>query len=185
MPSVSIQKGGNLWMVDPAAQPALKQMLGMASFSVGQAPPPQDPNGYIGSLSFSAAQIFGDGASRVDSYIQNGYAAMASVASLSTGTINLLFTKKPDLIASLAGGDSPVYVLLSDQPAGVVNAASKIAGAQPTPTQPVPSPPGQGGTVVPPGPQTQPAATPGWLMPLAVGAVVLGGAALLLTAAKR
>ncbi len=189
MPAVSIQKSGNLWMVDPAAQPALKQILGMSMFAQDPSPAAQDPSGISGSLSFNVSIMFGDGSSKIDAFIAAGYAAMASIQSLSSGTIRLLFTKRPEVVATQTGGDSPMFVLLSDHPVNVVNAANGlVAGTAPTPSQ---QPPGGGVTPAPSTPGTTPSvpgatsATPTWIMPLAVGAVLLGGAALLLSASKK
>jgi hypothetical protein len=181
-PSVSIQKSGNLWMVDPGAAQAMKQILGMSSFSANASPPAQAPGGFSGSLSFSVMSISGDGAAQIDGFISRGFAAMASIASMSTGVIQVLFTQNPSVVATQVGGDSPTYVLLSDKPTAVVNAANAIPGNAHPVTPKVPS---SGGGASPSGHPVAPATTPGWVVPLAVGAVLVGGAALILSASKK
>ncbi|MDD1678139.1 MAG: hypothetical protein LUO93_03010, partial [Methanomicrobiales archaeon] len=128
MPSISLLKVGNLWMVDPAAQPALRGILGMMTFQFNPTPPVQDPAAQNGTLVFVAGQVEGDGAGQIDTYINAGFAALVSTASISTGKLSLLFTQQPSVVATLAGGSSPSFVLLSDQPSAVVTAANKLAG---------------------------------------------------------
>ncbi len=155
MPSVSIQKSGNLWVIDPIAQPALQKVIESMSFHLDSGSAPEDPFTGI-PAHLIPGQLQANGWTQISQRISAGYAALAQIASLSTGTITLLFTKSSVVVAQLAGGDAPTHVLLSDQPADVVAKADQIAGA----TQPV----------VPSQPQPQPVAhtssTPTWLVPI-------------------
>jgi hypothetical protein len=121
IPQIGLEQKEGLWVVSDAAQPVAKAVLSSMTYKGGPMTAEEgsgQASFVIGSLpTISAWQTIQD-------MIAAGYAALVEKASITTGTLNLLFTKSSSTVAAKAGGEAASHALLSmDEPQNVLQGA--------------------------------------------------------------
>jgi hypothetical protein len=127
IPQIGFEQREGLWVVSDAAAPLLRTALDAMTFS------PSQPDGNAGQAVFVLGQTTGNAQLVVNQKIAAGFAALIDKTSVPTGMFKIAFTSDPSTVASMAGGPSAQWALISSTDPKAVLAAAAAATNPTTP----------------------------------------------------
>ncbi len=159
--NIGFEQREGLWVMSEAAQPVFKLMVGTMTFAPDSDSTPTTITGQAALVVGSP----GNAQAMIESALARGQAVLVDRTSVSSPTPRLMFTSEPGVVAQSAGPFGGYALVDGTQPKEVIASALRLVN----------------NGVVP----ASVSSMPSWVVPTAIGGVVLAGVAYFYFSSKK